>query len=172
MWEDVGRCGNMKRFRGSFELKIDDKGRLRLPQKFLSVFETEYDRELFITSLNGENVLIYPMAVWEEIEERIDKFGSLDPDIDAYSNKVSYWGSESEVDSKNRILIPPALRKNAKFDKNVRVLGKTNHLVIWNEEEFKSRELGTDFTKEQLFRVSRILNGNETIATATLSDHA
>jgi len=164
MWEEVGESGKMKRFRGSFRVKIDIKGRLRLPPKFLSVFDTEYDRTLFITSLNGGNVLVYPMHVWEGIEEKIDKFGSLDPDIDAYSNKVSYWGSESEVDSKNRILIPPDLRKSSKFEGSVRVLGKTNHLVIWNEDEFKVREIGMDFTKEQLYRVSRILNGNRTLS--------
>jgi len=45
------------------------------------------------------------------------------------------------------------------------------YLVVGNEEEFKRKELGTDFTKEQLFRVSKILNGNETIATATLSNN-
>ncbi len=164
MWEEVGKSGKMKRFRGSFEVKIDVKGRLRLPPKFLSVFEDAEDNTLFITSLNGENVLVYPMSIWESIEEKIDRYGNLDPDIDAYVNKVSYWGSESEVDTKHRILIPPHLRKVAKLDSSVRILGKTNHLVIWNEEEFKTRELGTDFTKEQLFRVSRILNKNEALS--------
>ena len=161
----------MKRFRGSFEVKIDVKGRLRLPPKFLSVLETEYDRDLFITSINGESVLIYPMSVWEIIEEKIDKFGSLDPDIDAYGNKVSYWGAENEVDSKSRILIPPGLRKNAKLESSVRILGKTNHLVIWNEEEFKNREIESDLTKDQLFRVSRILNGEGPAINGTLSNN-
>jgi MraZ protein len=169
MWEDVGMCGKMKRFRGSFELKIDDKGRLRLPPKFLQVFESEYTRTLFITSINGENALVYPMPVWEGIEERIDRLVSLNPDIDTYSNKVSYWGQEIELDSKNRVLIPPALRKSADFNGSVRVLGKTNHLVIWNEEEFRTKVMGNDFTKEQMFRVSRILNGME--ENGTLSDN-
>jgi len=169
MWEDVGKCGKMKRFRGSFEIKIDDKGRLRLPPRFLSVFEEEYGRTLFLTSVNGENVLVYPISVWESVEERIDRMVSLDPDIDAFSNKVSYWGQETELDTKNRILIPPALRKSADFNGSVRVLGKTNHLVIWNEEEFRTRNIENDLTKEQMFRVSRILNGME--ANGTLSDN-
>ncbi len=170
MWEDVGRSGKMKRFRGSFEVKIDAKGRLRLPPKFLSVLDAEYDRDLFITSLNGESALVYPMSVWEEIEEKIDKYGSLDPDIDAYGNKVSYWGAENEVDSKSRILIPPGLRKNAKLESSVRILGKTNHLVIWNENEFK-KEIDEDLTKEQLFRVSRLLNGKGEAINGTLPDN-
>jgi len=163
MWEDVGRSGKMKRFRGSFEVKIDVKGRLRLPPKFLSVFDAEYERDLFITSLNGESVLVYPMTVWEGIEEKLEKHGDLDPDVDEYRDKVSYWGSENEIDSKNRILVPPSLRKTAKLDGSLRILGKTNHLVIWNEEDFKAVKIGTNFSKEQLFRVSRILNGQNTL---------
>ncbi len=55
-------------------------------------------------------------------------------------------------------------------------IGKTNHLVIWNEDEFKSREMETDFTKEQLFRVSRLLNGkgisvDEAFKNDTLPDN-
>ncbi len=62
------------------------------------------------------------------------------------------------MDSKGRILIPPTLRKSSQLDDTVRVLGKANHLVIWNEDMFKSKELGEPFGKEQLHRVSRILN--------------
>jgi MraZ protein len=148
----------MQRFRGSYEAKIDDRGRIKIPAKFLSVFDAGYGRDLYVTSLEGDHVIIYPMKIWERVEFQIENAGILDPDVDAYVNRLSYWGTEAELDSKGRVLVPPALRKEGQLDEVVRVLGKANHLVIWNEENFRIKELGEPFGKEKLQKVSRILN--------------
>lgn len=148
----------MQRFRGSYDVKIDDRGRIKIPAKFLSVFESCYSKEVFLTSLEGDHVMLFPIEIWERMEGQIDTLGILDPDVDAYVNRLNYWGTESEMDSKGRVLVPPALRKTGQLDDTVRVLGKANHLVIWNEEIFREKELGEPFGKEKLHRVSRILN--------------
>ena len=51
-------------FRGNAPARIDDKGRLKVPNAFRSLLETKYGRELFLTSLTGEYVRVYPMPVW------------------------------------------------------------------------------------------------------------
>ena len=53
-------------FRGNAPARIDDKGRLKVPTTFRSLLESKYGRELFLTSLTGEYVRIYPMPVWLE----------------------------------------------------------------------------------------------------------
>ena len=58
-------------FRGNAPARIDDKGRLKIPNAFRSLIETNYGRELFVTSLTGEFVRIYPMPVWVGIEQRL-----------------------------------------------------------------------------------------------------
>ena len=58
-------------FRGSAPAKIDDKGRLKLPTAFRRDLEQRYGREVFITSIRGESVPVYPLSVWEEIEDRL-----------------------------------------------------------------------------------------------------
>ena len=58
-------------FRGSAPAKIDDKGRLKLPTAFRRDLEQSYGREIFVTSIRGESVLIYPLTVWQEIEDRL-----------------------------------------------------------------------------------------------------
>lgn len=148
----------MQRFRGSYDVKIDDRGRIKIPAKFLSVFESCYSNDVFLTSIEGDHVILFPITIWEKMESQIESLGILDPDVDAYVNRLNYWGTETEMDSKGRILVPPDLRKSSRLDDNVRVLGKANHLVIWNEDIFKSKQLGEPFGKEQLHRVSRILN--------------
>ena len=58
-------------FRGSAAAGIDDKGRLKVPKSFRSLLESKHGRELFLTSLSGEYVRIYPMPVWLEIADHV-----------------------------------------------------------------------------------------------------
>mgnify|MGYP003579549371 CR=1 FL=1 len=65
--------------RGNAPAKIDDRGRLKVPTAFRAVIQQEYGRELFVTSLTGESVRVYPMPIWLEIETRISKMPSTLP---------------------------------------------------------------------------------------------
>ena len=58
-------------FRGSATARIDDKGRLKIPTAFRKDLAERYGREIFVTSVQGTSALIYPLAVWEEIEDRL-----------------------------------------------------------------------------------------------------
>jgi len=56
-------------FRGSAPAKIDDKGRLKIPTDFRRAIEERYGPDLFVTSIAGDSALLYPLPVWEEIED-------------------------------------------------------------------------------------------------------
>ena len=53
--------------RGNHPARIDDKGRLKVPNGFRTFVESQYGPELFATSVTGDYVRRYPMAVWLEI---------------------------------------------------------------------------------------------------------
>lgn len=148
----------MKRFRGSYELKVDDKGRIKVPSKYLSVLEETFGNELYITSLNGDRVFIYPLKVWEVIEQSIEAMKVRSPEIEDYISRTSFWGSEGEVDNRGRVLIPPELRSSGKLDGNVRVIGEIDHMTLWNDDIFRAKALAGEFTDEKRHEVSRLLN--------------
>lgn len=148
----------MKRFRGSYELKVDDKGRIKVPSKYLSVLEETYGNDLYITSINGDRVFIYPLKVWEVIEQSIEAMKVRSPEIEDYISRTSFWGNEGEVDNRGRVLIPPELRSSSKLDGNVRVIGKIDHMVLWNEDMFRAKALDGEFSDDKLHEVSRLLN--------------
>lgn len=148
----------MKRFRGSYELKMDDRGRIKVPAKYLSVLEEQYGKELYITSVNGDRVLLYPLTVWEAIEQSIETMKVRTPEIENYVSRTSFWGNEGEVDGRGRVLIPPELRTAGKLNDNLRIIGKIDHMVIWNEEMFRSKALSGEFSDEKLHQVSLMLN--------------
>ncbi len=154
----MGQNGIKKRFRGSFVLRVDDRGRVKIPSQYLSILTDQYGKDLYITSLNGDHVLIYPLKVWEEIEQSIEKIKIRAPEIQEYISRTSYWGNESEVDSRGRVLIPPELRKFSQLDGNLRIFGEIDHMVVWNEDLFKQQSLKGKFTDEKLEAVSRLIH--------------
>lgn len=146
------------RFRGSFVSKLDDRGRIKVPSRYLSILDEQYGRRIYITSLDGDHVLLYPLQVWEGIEQSIEKIRVRSPEIREYVSRTSFWGSESEVDARGRLLIPPELRSAAKLnDHSVRIIGEIDHMVAWNEELFRAHALSGEFGDEKLQEVSRIL---------------
>ena len=154
----MGQNGIKKRFRGSFVLRVDDRGRVKIPSQYLSILTAQYGKDLYITSLNGDNVLIYPLKVWEDIEQSIEKIKIRAPEIQEYISRTSYWGNESEVDSRGRVLIPTELRKSSQLDCDLRIFGEIDHMVVWNEELFKKKSLSGKFTDEKLQVVSRLIH--------------
>jgi len=126
-------------FRGNAPARIDDKGRLKLPTVFRSSLETKYGRELFLTSLSGEYVRIYPMPVWLEIEEKLGQMPSTHPSRLRFLDRVNYFGSVGELDAQGRVLIPVRLRDSATMAGDVDVLGKISCLDVWNHDRFLTK---------------------------------
>lgn len=154
----MGQNGIMKRFRGSYVVKIDDRGRIKIPSKYLSSFESQYGNEVYLTSVNGDQALFYPLKVWEIIEQGIEKIKVRNQVLEDFIRLTSFWGSETEIDPKGRILIPPDLREKSKLEDSVLILGQIDYMVIWNRERFISKYVSKEFTERKLNEVSRLLN--------------
>jgi MraZ protein len=123
-------------FRGNAPARIDDKGRLKVPNAFKSLLESKYGRELFLTSLSGESVRLYPMPVWLEIEEKLGRMPSTHPSRLRFLDRVNYFGQTGELDAQGRVLIPVRLRDAATMTGDVDVLGQVNCLDVWNHDRF------------------------------------
>jgi MraZ protein len=137
-----------KGLRGSAPTRIDDKGRLKVPTTFRGVIQDRHGADVFVTSVNGDCVRIYPLPVWLEIEERLSKAPSVHPSHQKFLTRVSYWGQEAELDGQGRIVIPQKLRESASIRGEVRVFGRINHLEVWNEEQFAAKLASEPWTDE------------------------
>lgn len=126
-------------FRGNAPARIDDKGRLKIPNAFRSVLESKYGRELFLTSLTGEYVRVYPMPVWLEIEQKLGAMPSTHPAKLRFLDRISYFGQAADLDVQGRVLIPVRLREAATMAGDVDVLGLYNYLDVWNHDRFLTK---------------------------------
>jgi MraZ protein len=126
-------------FRGNSPARIDDKGRLKVPTTFRSLLESKYGRELFLTSLTGEYVRMYPMPVWLEIEQKLGEMPSTHPSRLRFLDRVNYFGQAAELDTQGRVIIPVRLRDAATMAGDVDVLGQYNYLDVWNHDRFLTK---------------------------------
>ena len=135
-------------FRGHEQARIDDKGRLKVPNVFRSILETKYGRELFLTSLSGEQVRLYPMPVWLGIEEKLGKMPSSHPSRLRFLDRVNFFGQAAELDAQGRVLIPARLRETAAIAGDVDVLGLYDYLDTWNHDRLQAKLQRDPFTDD------------------------
>ena len=125
--------------RGNYAARIDDKGRLKIPNTFRAVVEKNHGAELFVTSLSGESVRIYPMPVWLVLEERLGKMPSTHPSRLKYLDRVNYYGQAAQIDAQGRVVIHSRLRDSAGMTGEVDVFGQFDYLEVWNHERFTAK---------------------------------
>jgi MraZ protein len=135
-------------FRGNAPARIDDKGRLKMPSNFRSLLESKYGRELFLTSLSGEYVRVYPLPVWLDIELKLGAMPSTHPSRLRFLDRVNYFGQAAELDAQGRVIIPPRLRDAATMAGDVDVLGQYNYLDVWNHDRFLTKLQRDAYTDE------------------------
>ena len=132
--------------RGNFSARIDPKGRLKVPNGFRVLIQRRFGRDLFITSLTGDSVRIYPLPVWVEIEAKLAAVPSTLPAKVRFADRVNYFGQVTELDAQGRALIPQRLRDSAGMTGEVDVFGNYDSLDVWNHERFLAKLQREPFT--------------------------
>jgi MraZ protein len=134
--------------RGNYAAKIDDKGRLKIPNAFRALVEKAHGSELFVTSLTGESVRIYPMPVWLALEERLGRAPSTHPARARFLDRVNYFGQTSEIDAQGRVVIHQRLRESAGMNGEVDVLGAVERLEVWNHDRLVAKMQNDPYTDD------------------------
>jgi MraZ protein len=142
--------------RGNATATVDDKGRFKLPAPFRAYIEETWGSDFYVTSFEGESVQIYPLPVWQEIEERLAKLPSQNPTKKKFLDRTSYYGQLTSLDKSGRVLIPALLRESAKMAGEVAVLGNLNFLDVWNHQLFLTRLNEQTVTKEDKETLSEL----------------
>jgi MraZ protein len=148
----------MDRFRGSAPARLDEKGRLKVPTLFRQQIDEAFGPELFVTSLHGREVLLYPLAVWRALEEKLAALAAIHRAKNKFLERVNYFGQNGSLDGQGRVLIPQILRDAAKLPPDVVVTGNIDHLVVSDRAGLASRLASEDFTDQDYDELSRLLS--------------
>jgi MraZ protein len=135
-------------FRGSYPAKIDDKGRLKIPSAFLATLEDQRHTGLFVTSVTGDSVRVYPMTAWLGVEQRLARMPTSHPARLRFLDRVNFYGQTGELDAQGRVVIPARLRESAEMTGDVDVLGIVEYLDVWNHNRFVTKLHREPFTDD------------------------
>ena len=118
-------------FHGAAVITLDAKGRVAIPTRHRSALLSA-GKALVLTAHPDGCVLIYPVAAWEPVRDKVSAFPSFDP-------KASWWkrlllGFEEHVspDGSGRVLLPPALRQHAKLERDAMMVGQGHYFELWD----------------------------------------
>jgi len=134
--------------RGHYTVRMDDKGRIKLPANYRRYIDEHYGTEFYVTSLTGECARLYPIPEWMIIEEKLRARGTSDAAVRKFLDRTNYYGQLAEVDAQGRILVHPLLRSSAELVGNVAVLGYLQYLEVWELDKFKARIDAQPFTDD------------------------
>jgi MraZ protein len=123
---------------GSYPARIDEKFRLKIPARFRRELPETEDETYFVTSDDGRCAQIYPISVWERIAEKFQQPPRMEPAKLKLQKFTSFYGTLAQMDPQGRIVIPQALREDAKIAGDVIVIGKNDHLEVWNNDIIRS----------------------------------
>jgi DNA-binding transcriptional regulator/RsmH inhibitor MraZ len=101
--------------RSTANVRIDDKGRIKLSAEYQHYFEALPEQDVFVTSLDRSIAEIFPIARWRLMEDFFEENES-NPDIYLASKNAMRLGAVAKVDNQGRVNIHAELRRALNLD--------------------------------------------------------
>lgn len=132
---------------GEYKHTVDTKGRVIIPMKL-----REELGEKFIVTRGLDGCLFgYPMSSWQSLTEKLSANLPLSQKNARQVVRFFYSAAtEVEFDKQGRIMIPQTLREYATINKNVRIVGVSDRLEIWDDSTWKEYVAQTQDTVDEL----------------------
>ncbi len=136
-------------FRGANAINLDSKGRLTIPTRYRQSLLDDCQGQLVCTIDTSQNcLLLYPLPEWEEIELKLSKLSSTNPQERRLQRLLLGYAMEGEMDKSGRILLAPTLRQHAALDKQIMLVGQLNKFEIWDAEVWQ-KQISEDIETEK-----------------------
>ncbi len=126
-------------FRGVTNVKLDAKGRMAIPMRYRERLQAGGHGQLVVTVDRDHCLLLYTLPEWEEIERKLVKLPSFNPQARRLQRLLVGHATELEMDSNGRVLLPQPLREFAGIDRAAVMIGQGNKFEIWDEQKWNER---------------------------------
>lgn len=129
----------MNSFYETYECKIDDKGRVKLPSSLIKHLDYTAGKPLVVKRSVFQKCLeIYPMTEWDILMTNIGKLNRFDKKKADFVRMFTAGVKVIEIDSAERILIPKDLKSFATLEKEIVLSGAGPLIEIWDKNAYES----------------------------------
>jgi len=123
---------------GTYECKVDAKGRLMLPaaikKQLLPALQNGFvlKRAVFQPCLE-----LYPMTEWETLMQKMNKLNRFKKKNNDFIRRFTAGVKMVEIDSAGRLLIPKDLMVFSGISKEIVVSSAINIVEIWDKDKYE-----------------------------------
>lgn len=119
-------------FLGTYEPKLDQKGRVILPAKF----REQLTDGVVITRGQDRCLYAFPVAEFQEMFDQLRKAPLSSKQARDYVRVMLSGASDETPDKQGRITIPANLRSYAGLDRDLAVIGAGTRIEIWDADQW------------------------------------
>ena len=128
----------MEHLIGTYECKVDTKGRVMMPialKKQLS----KLINESFVLKRSVFNhcIEMYPVSEWSKLMNKLNGLNRFNKKNNDFIRRFTAGVKSVEMDNSGRFLISKDLIKYASIDKEIVVSSSVNILEIWNKSTYE-----------------------------------
>ena len=128
----------MLNFTGTYECKVDAKGRLMVPTALKKQLAPVLQNGFVLKRSLFQNCLeLYPMTEWEILMQKINKLNRFVKKNNDFIRKFTAGVKIVEADSSGRLLIPKDLLGFAAIDKEIVLASQVNIIEIWDKDKYE-----------------------------------
>jgi MraZ protein len=129
-----------KMFRGANKLTLDAKGRMVMPTRYRERLQELCGGKLVVTVDKDQCLLIYPLPDWEEIERKLMRLPTLNPQARRLQRLMVGHATDLELDGHGRVLLPPKLREFGLLTRDAMLIGQGTRFELWDEARWNERQ--------------------------------
>jgi len=123
---------------GTYECKIDDKGRLMLPVALKKQMASSFSEGFVLKRAVFQNCLeLFPMSEWEAMMSKVNQLNRFKKSNNDFIRRFTAGVRVLDVDASGRILVPKDLYEFAGFSKEIVLSSAVNILEIWDKAKYE-----------------------------------
>ena len=128
----------MNSFIGTYECKVDAKGRLMLPAALKKQMDgVLQDGFVIKRAVFQECLELYPMTEWNALMQKINKLNRFKKKNNDFIRRFTAGVKMVDVDANGRLLIPKELVVFASISKDIVMSSAVNIIEIWDKTKYE-----------------------------------
>ena len=123
---------------GTYECKVDAKGRLMLPIAFKKQLASVIEKGFVLKRAVFQPCLeLYPMQEWESMMQNVNKLNRFKKKNNDFIRRFTAGVKSIDLDVSGRLLIPKDLVGFAGISKEIVVTSAVNIIEIWDKDKYE-----------------------------------
>lgn len=128
----------MQRLLGEYDVKLDTKGRFRLPTQLIRQLGEEENLRFVVNRGIEKHLTLYPKPVWDRLAAKLEQLSEFNTRHRKFMRFFYRGANEAHLDGSDRLLIPKGLQEYAEIEKDLVLFAYKDRIEIWAKEAYRA----------------------------------